>query len=182
MKSRADLPAARTIRVARKGSNHGREQYRRCPYPGPAGDTQRCSIVSGHATAWACAKLLGAKVKTEILSDTVTITIPLELYVPDPQQIALRVGGPVDVKTGNPQTAWKPSPRFLATSMPAKLTAAITKALRFRQSASAVGARPIPGLDVTIDQANFAAGSEQGTLLGQRPTPRAAPPARPSPV
>ena len=124
----------------------------------PAG-TAAVIEVSGHATAWGCAKMLGAKVKTEILSDTVTITIPLELYVPDPQQIALRVGGPVDVKTGNPQTAEAVS--AVVGDLNGKLTAAIAKALDSSKARAAVP--PIPGLDIHIEEASFA--QDQDKLL-----------------
>ncbi|MDQ0392428.1 hypothetical protein [Labrys monachus] len=118
---------------------------------GAVGDTAVIDM-SGHATAWACAKVLGAKVKTKLVADTVSITLPVELYTPTPRQVALRVKGEATIRTGNPDT--QEAAAAILGDLNARLTAAIAKALDSEKAQAAVP--DIPGLDVTIDKAVFA--------------------------
>jgi hypothetical protein len=122
------------------------------------GDTAVLDI-SGHMTAWACAKVLGQQIKTKLATDTVSITVPVELYTPTPHQVALRVKGQANIRTGNPDTLEVVS--AILGDVNARLTAAITKTLESDKAQVVVP--DIPGLDVTIDQANFA--EDQGKLL-----------------
>lgn len=115
--------------------------------------------VSGHMTAWVCAKVLGQKIKTKLTADTVSITIPVELYTPTPHQVALRVKGSADIKTGNPDTLEAAS--AILGDVNARLTAAITKELASEKAQAVVP--EIPGLDVKIDSAAFS--EDQGRLL-----------------
>ncbi|CAM5772706.1 hypothetical protein LMIY3S_03933 [Labrys miyagiensis] len=122
------------------------------------GDTAVLDI-SGQMTAWACAKVLGQKVKTKLATDTVSITVPVELYTPTPHEVALRVKGEAEIRTGHPETAQAAS--AILGDVNARLTSAIAKALESDKAHAVVP--EIPGLDVNIDKANFA--EDQGTLL-----------------
>lgn len=122
------------------------------------GDTAVLDI-SGHVTAWACAKVLGQKVKTKIATDTISIIIPVELYTPTPHQVALRVKGQADIRTGHPETIQAAS--AILGDVNARLTEAIAKALESDKAQAVVP--DIPGLDVKIDRADFA--ENQGSLL-----------------
>jgi hypothetical protein len=108
--------------------------------------------MSGHATAWACAKVLGAKVKTKIVSDTVAITLPVELYTRTPRQVGLRVKGQVTIRTGNPDT--QEAAAAMLGDLNGRLTVAVEKALDSEKAQAMVP--DIPGLDVSIDHAAFA--------------------------
>jgi hypothetical protein len=122
------------------------------------GDTAVLDI-SGHMTAWACAKVLGQKVKTKLAADTVSITVPVELYTPTPRQVALRVKGEAQIRTGNPDTLQAAS--AILGDLNGRLTDAIAKALESDKAQAVVP--DIPGLDVAIDKTNFV--EDQGTLL-----------------
>lgn len=115
--------------------------------------------VAGKVTAWACAKILGQKVKTKIATDRIAITIPVELYTPTPQQVALRVKGEASIKIANPEIADVAS--ALVGNLNQRLTAAVTKALDEDKARATVPA--IAGLDVKIEQAVFA--QDQDKLL-----------------
>ena len=116
----------------------------------PAGSSVVLSM-SGRGTAWACAKVLGAKMKTKITSDTVRITAPVELHQDGPQHVALRLSGQATLETGNPLTAEAAS--AVVGDLNARLTAALAKAL---DTASERAALPdLPGLSVTVEKASF---------------------------
>ncbi|MDQ0471220.1 hypothetical protein [Labrys wisconsinensis] len=116
----------------------------------PAGSSVVLSM-SGRVTAWACAKVLGAKMKTKITSDTVRITAPVELHQDGPQHVALRLSGQATLETGNPLTAEAAS--AVVGDLNARLTAALAKAL---DTASERAALPdLPGLSVTVEKASF---------------------------
>ena len=90
--------------------------------------------LSGHVTLWLCKKILGAVLKTELASDSVSISAPVELYVANPQAIALRLTGPVSLKTSDPA-----------------ITDKLLDAARARAAVP-----PMAGLEVTIESAAFA--------------------------
>jgi hypothetical protein len=115
--------------------------------------------ISGHMTAWVCAKVLGEEIKTKLAADTVAITIPVELYAPTPRQVALRVKGSAEIRTGNPDTLEAAS--AILGDVNARLTKAISKELASDKAQAVVP--DIPGLEVRIDKAAFA--EDQGKLL-----------------
>ncbi|WP_448954084.1 hypothetical protein [Labrys neptuniae] len=115
--------------------------------------------VTGKVTAWGCAKVLGQKIKTKIASDHIAITIPVELYTPTPQQLALRVKGEATIKTRDPQIT--EIANALVGDLNQHFTVAVAKALD--ENKARVSVPSIPGLDVKIEQAAFA--QDQDRLL-----------------
>lgn len=115
--------------------------------------------VAGKVTAWGCAKVLGQKIKTKIATDRIAITIPVELYIPTPRQVALRVKGEASIKTGDPQITEIAT--ALLGNLNQRLTAAVAKALDEDKARASVP--QIPGLDIRIEQAVFA--QDQDKLL-----------------
>jgi hypothetical protein len=99
--------------------------------------------LSGRATVWVCTKILGAPLKTRIVADSVSISVPVELFLPNPQTIALRLSGPATIKTGDALT----------------------------EEAARAAVPPVPGLDVTIENAAFV---QDGPRLTVRASGRAA--------
>ncbi|WP_158817621.1 hypothetical protein [Methylocapsa sp. S129] len=108
--------------------------------------------LSGHVTVWLCKKILGTVLKTQIASDNVSISAPVELYVPNPQAVALRLTGPATLKTSDPAITEAASP-FLG-DVNGALTAQLSKLLDTARARAAVP--PMPGLEVTIENATFA--------------------------
>jgi hypothetical protein len=115
--------------------------------------------ISGHMTAWVCAKVLGQKIKTKLATDTVAITVPVELFAPTPRQVALRIKGSATIRTGNPDTLQAAA--AILGDVNARLTDAIAKELASDKAQAVVP--DIPGLEVHIDKAVFA--QDQGKLL-----------------
>lgn len=116
----------------------------------PAGSSVVVEL-SGHVTVWACKKILGAALKTQIASDSVTIAAPVELYLPNPQTIALRLTGPATIKTGDPLTEEAAS--LFVGDVNAALNAQLSKLLDARRAQAM--APPMPGLDLTLEDAAF---------------------------
>jgi hypothetical protein len=108
--------------------------------------------LSGHVTVWLCKKILGTVLKTELAADSVSISAPVELYLPNPQAIALRLTGPVSLKTSDPAITDAASP-FVGDVNEA-LTVQLAKLLDTARARAAVP--PMAGLDVTIESAEFA--------------------------
>jgi hypothetical protein len=117
----------------------------------PAGASAVVDL-SGHVTVWLCKKILGEMLKTEIASDSVSLSAPVELYVASPQSVALRLTGPATLKTGDPLTTEAAS-AFLG-DVNGLLTAQLSKLLDTARARAAIP--PLPGLDVTIESAAFA--------------------------
>lgn len=115
--------------------------------------------VAGKVTAWGCAKVLGQKIKTKIATDRIAITIPVELYIPTPRQVALRVKGEASIETGDPQITEIAT--ALLGNLNQRFTDAVAKALDKDKARASVP--EIPGLDVRIEQAVFA--QDQDKLL-----------------
>lgn len=108
--------------------------------------------LSGHVTIWLCKKILGTVLKTQIASDSVSISAPVELYVANPQAIALRLTGPATLKTGDPTTT--EAAEALVGDINGALTTQLSKLLDTARARAAIP--PLPGLDVTIERAAFA--------------------------
>ncbi len=108
--------------------------------------------LSGHVGVWLCKKVLGEVLKTELASDSVSISVPVELYLPDPQTIALRLSGSATLKTGDPATAEAAKP--FSDDLNGLLTAQLAKLLDTARARASVP--PLPGLEVTIEDATFA--------------------------
>jgi hypothetical protein len=117
----------------------------------PAGASAVVDL-SGHVTVWLCKKILGEMLKTEIASDSVSISAPVELYVASPQSVALRLTGPATLTTGDPLTTEAAS-AFLG-DVNGLLTLQLSKLLDTARARAAIP--PLPGLDVTIESAAFA--------------------------
>ncbi|MGA2043583.1 MAG: hypothetical protein ABSG83_09445 [Roseiarcus sp.] len=123
--------------------------------------------LSGHVAIWLCKKILGEMVKAEIASDSVGISVPVELFIPDPRSVALRLAGPAKLKTGDALTTEAAS--ALVGDVDAALTAQLSRLLDATRARAAVP--PLPGLDVTIERAAFA---QDGAKLTVRASGRAA--------
>ena len=122
--------------------------------------------LSGHAAVWGCKKILGSMLETQIASDTVTISAPVELFLPNPQTVALRLSGPATIKTGDPLTAQ--AAEVFVGDVNTALTRQLSKLLDTSRARAAVP--PMPGLDVTIEDAAFV---QQGPKLMVRARGRA---------
>jgi hypothetical protein len=116
--------------------------------------------LSGHLTAWACTHILGQTAKTIIASDSVTGSVPVELVVIDQSQIGLKLPGPLSIMPGHALTA--DATRIFVGDFNAKLEAQLSSAL----DASSARARvpSLPGLEVTIERAEFAADGSKLTI------------------
>jgi len=131
----------------------------------PRGDSAVVDL-SGHAAVWLCKKVFGTVLKTEIASDSVSISIPVALYLPNPQTVALRLAGPATLQTGDPATAQAAG--AFADDLNGLLTLQLAKLFDTARARAAVP--PMPGLDVTIEEATFA---QDGPKLTVRATGRA---------
>jgi len=131
----------------------------------PRGDSAVVDL-SGHAAVWLCKKVLGAVLKTEIASDSVSISVPVALYLPNPQTVALRLAGPATLQAGDPATAQAAG--AFADDLNGLLTVQLAKLFDTARARAAVP--PMPGLDVTIEEAAFA---QDGPKLTVRASGRA---------
>jgi hypothetical protein len=118
----------------------------------PAGNTAVITI-AGHVTAWACAHPLGVTTKTTIASDSVTLSAPVQINVVDQKQVDLKLAGPVTVTTGHALA--QEVANLLGGDVSASITAQLTRALDASQARVTLPA--LPGLDVTVQDAEFAA-------------------------
>lgn len=114
--------------------------------------------MQGRATVWACAKVLGAMVKTEVARDAVKITVPVELYLPTPHEIAARLSGNATIETGDPQL--KEAAEAVLGDLDARFGEAVAKALDGSKARAALP--PINGLDIAFSEAKFVT---EGTKL-----------------
>lgn len=108
--------------------------------------------LSGHVALYACTKVLGSPLKTKLAEDSVSISAPVELYLPTPSSLALRLAGPATLTTGRPATMEAAS-AFLG-DVNAALSAQLAKLLDTQRARAA--APSLPGLDVDIESAAFA--------------------------
>ena len=108
--------------------------------------------LSGHATVWLCSKILGAPLKTRVASDRVSITAPVEIVLPNPQTIAVRLSGPATINTGDALTT--EAANAIVGDVNAALTAQLSRLLDSARARAVMP--PLPGLDVTIQSATFA--------------------------
>jgi hypothetical protein len=108
--------------------------------------------LSGHVGVWLCKKVLGEVLKTELASDSVGISVPVELYLPNPQTIALRLTRSATLKTGDPATAEAVKP--FADDLDGLLTAQLAELFDMTRARASVP--PMPGVEVTIEDAAFA--------------------------
>lgn len=122
--------------------------------------------LSGRVSVWICKKILGATLKTKIAAGSVSISAPLELFLPNPQTVALRLSGPATVKTDDPQV------EDAASALVGDVNAVFTKQLGKLLDAERARAilPPLPGADVTLERAAFA---QQGRKLLVRASGRA---------
>jgi len=124
----------------------------------PEGDKAVVAI-TGHVTAWVCAKPAGITVKTEGPRDSVSVTAKVRVAIINGKELGLQLAEPVEVKTGNALTA--EAVRLFAGDISASITNALTSALNADQARAKLP--DLPGLDGTIADAAFAADGE--TLL-----------------
>lgn len=115
--------------------------------------------LSGHVALYACTKVLGSPLKTKLAEDSVSISAPVELYLPTPSSVALRLAGTATITTGRPATLEAAS-AFLG-DVNAALSAQLSKLLDAERARAALPA--LPGLDVDIENATFA--QDGGKLL-----------------
>jgi hypothetical protein len=122
--------------------------------------------LSGHVALYACTKVLGSPLKTRLAEDSVSISAPVELYLPTPSSVALRLAGTAVITTGRPATMEAAS-AFLG-DVNAALSAQLSKLLDAERARAALPS--LPGLDVEIESATFA---EEGGKLMVRASGRA---------
>jgi hypothetical protein len=122
--------------------------------------------LTGRATVWLCKTILGARLKTKIASDGVSISAPVELFLPNPQTVALRLSGPASIKTSDPLTEEAAS--AFVGDVNAALTAQLGKLLDATRARAIVPA--MPGIEVTLEDAAFVG---RGTNLSVRAHGRA---------
>jgi hypothetical protein len=116
----------------------------------------------GHVTAWACKRnipLVG-DAKTELASDSVTASVPVELVVVDQNQIGLKLAGPLSIITGNALTA--EAARIFAGDFNDLLAAQLSSALDASSARASVPS--LPGLEATINHAEFAGDGAKLTI------------------
>ena len=114
--------------------------------------------ISGHAAVWACTKMFGAPLKTRIAEDSFTVSGTVELFLPNPRTIALRLSGPAKLTTGHSITT--EAADVFVHDINAALTAQLSKLLDAARARAAVP--PLPGLEVDITSAAFA---QRGSAL-----------------
>ena len=122
--------------------------------------------LSGHVGVWLCKKVLGELLKTELASDSVSISVPVELYLPNPQTVALRLTGAATLTTSDPATAQ--AAKAFADDLNGLLTAQLAKLFDTARARASVP--PMPGVEVAIDDAAFA---QEGAKLTVRAHGRA---------
>jgi hypothetical protein len=116
--------------------------------------------LSGHVALYACTKVLGQPLKTKLAEDSVSLSAPVELYLPTPSSVALRLAGTATITTGKPATMEAAS-AFLG-DVNAALSAQLAKLLDTERARAA--APSLPGLDVDIESAGFAEDSGKLTV------------------
>ena len=114
--------------------------------------------ISGQAAVWACTKMFGAPLKTRIAEDSFTVSAPVELFLPNPRTIALRLSGPAKLTTGHSLTA--EAADVFVHDVNAALTAQLSKLLDAARARAVLP--PLPGLNVDVTSAAFA---QRGSAL-----------------
>ena len=117
--------------------------------------------LSGHVTVWACAKLLGQKVKTPAASDVITVSVPIGLEVPNKNQIRLKLSGTPTI-TARGALAGDFTQAFIG-DVNARLSAQLGKALDTDPVRAMIPS--LPGVDVSIENARFV--QEQSSIAVQ---------------
>jgi hypothetical protein len=115
--------------------------------------------LNGRVTVWLCQKILGALVRAEIASERVSISAPVELYLPSPQIIALRLSGRATLRANN-RAIMQAANDFLG-DIDAAFSAQLSKLLDSSRARAAMP--PLPGLDLAIEHAAF--GQEGSKLI-----------------
>ena len=114
--------------------------------------------LSGHVSVWACKKILGATLKTKIAAGVVAISAPVELFLANPQTVALRLSGPATINTDDPLVEQAAS--AFAGDVNAVFTRQLGKLLDTERARAVLP--PLPGIDVMLERAAFA---QQGRKL-----------------
>lgn len=122
--------------------------------------------LSGHVSVWACKKILGATLKTKIASGGLSMSAPVELFLPNPQSVALRLSGPATVSADDPMIEQAAS--AFVGDVNAVFTRQLGKLLDTERARAVLP--PLPGIDVTLERAAFA---QQGRKLLVRASGRA---------
>jgi len=108
--------------------------------------------LTAHVTVWVCAKVLGVPLKTKLAEDDVRITAPVELYLPTPRAVGLRLSATATLDTSNPKL--REAATVLVGDVDAALSEQLSKVLDTTRARAA--APSIPGLDIDIESATFA--------------------------
>ena len=122
--------------------------------------------LSGHVSVWACKKILGAVLKTKVASGGVAISAPVELFLANPQTVALRLSGPATIRTDDPLIEQAAS--AFGGDVNAVFTKQLGKLLDTERARAVLP--PLPGIEVTLERAAFA---QQGRKLLVRASGRA---------
>lgn len=112
-------------------------------------------VITGHVTAWVCAKAAGFK--TEGPKDSVTLTARIRPVVIDGKQIGLQLATPVTVKTGNALTGEVVS--LFTGDINGSITNTLTNALNTDQARAKLP--KLAGFEGTIKDATFAADGDK---------------------
>jgi hypothetical protein len=163
------LAIARGLRLPREACAHNGVNVVVNSIDAAAITPAKTSVVidlSGHVALYACTKVLGSPLKTKLAEDSVSISAPVELYLPTPSSVALRLSGPTTITTGRPATMEAAS-AFLG-DINAALSAQLGKLLDTERARAALPS--LPGLDVDIQNATFA---QDGAKLIVRASGRA---------
>jgi hypothetical protein len=110
--------------------------------------------------------MFGAPLKTRIAEDSFTVSGTVELFLPNPRTIALRLSGPAKLTTGHSITT--EAADVFVHDINAALTAQLSKLLDTARARAAVP--PLPGLEVDITSAAF---TQHGSALTVRGSGRA---------
>lgn len=107
--------------------------------------------LAGHVTVWGCTGLFGRDAKTIVVSDSVRVTLAVELVVIGGKEIRLKLSRPAEFTTGNALTA--EAARVFLGDLNAKLSSALKEMLDARQARAALP--ELAGADLTIADATF---------------------------
>jgi hypothetical protein len=118
----------------------------------PEGTTAVVEL-TGHVTAWGCVDLFGNDAKTKVASDSVTVTVPVELVVVDRKEVRLKLSRPAELKTGHKLSG--DAARVLLGDVNAKLSSMLAGMFDAREARASLP--DLPGSEVFIEDAQFAA-------------------------
>ncbi|RFB80000.1 hypothetical protein [Methylovirgula sp. 4M-Z18] len=116
--------------------------------------------ISGDASVALCKKILGLKVEGILDRQKVSMTAPVELYLRDPNTIGLRLAGRASLQTGQGPLG------DAVRDFEGNLNDLLTKRLQSALDAKAAHANlpTLPGVDLAIDHARFAAEGDRLTV------------------